>query len=231
MQPNPYQSHINKIFFGSVVWGIFYLHLFYDATRFQASYVGSVLGVPYSYELIYSIQIVFFSLLIYNLIQFTIGKKYSPFDVSRFFKVFIFASLIVSIIQGVLIHFNLSFHFGLIGYFVGRGSFLNETVEQGLFLYILYSTGLILMMIYLSLVLVYIYQLYKSNISFPFSMLLKIGMTLFIYGYSLGFSFSGFSFLTLAWMVLYLLFGFIVYLKTKYSLKALIVSIILLFIL
>lgn len=231
MQPNPYQSHINKIFFGSIVWGIFYLHLFYDATRFQSSYVGSVLGMPYSYELVYSIQIVFFSLLIYNFIQFTIGKKYSPFGLSRFFKVFIFAGLLVSIVQGVLIHFELSFHFGVIGYIVGRGSFINQVVLTGVHLYILYTIGLIMMMIYISLVLVYFYQLYKTNISFPFSMLLKIGIILFLYGYSLGFSISGFNIFSLMFLVLYLFFSLMVYLKTKYSLKALIVSLILLLIL
>lgn len=231
MQPNPYQSHINKIFFGSIVWGIFYLHLFYDATRFDQSYVGSVLGLPYSYELVYSVQIVFFSLLIYNFIQFTIGKKYSPFDISRFFKVFIFAGLLVSIIQGILIHFGISFHFGIIGYIVGRGAYVNPIVETSLHLYILYTIGLVSMLIYISLVLVYLYQLYKTNIAFPFSTLLKMGISLFLYGYSLGFSMSGFNFLTIGFMVIYLLFGFIVYLKTKYSLKALIVSLILLFIL
>jgi hypothetical protein len=231
MNQNQFNTHVNKIFFGSIIWGAFYLHLFFNATRWNETYLGSRLGVPFSYELVYAIQIVFFLFLNFNLFHYTIGKKYSAFDVDRFFRILIFIIIILILVQGVTLYFELPFHYGVIGYLVGRGELIHITAGTQVHLYIMYLAGLILSSIYISGVLVFLYQLYKMNQQLPFYIWLRIGIVLFIYGYTLGYSEAGFSFITLGLCTLYILIAYLIYIKTKYSIKALLVSLILLFLL
>ncbi|MDO9629316.1 MAG: hypothetical protein Q7I99_05385 [Acholeplasmataceae bacterium] len=231
MNPNPVNNNVNKIFFGSIIWGVFYLYPFFNESIWESTLFGSLFGGSYSYILVYAIQIVFFLFLNFNLYHYTIGKKYNLFDIDRFFRVFIFSALLVLVTQFLLILFNLSFHFGVIGYFIGQNNYSNLLVFESIWVYAFYTIGTILMSIYIAGILVYFYQVQKMNMEFPFSMLLRLLVSLFLYGLVLGTSPNGFNFVQLGFSILYILFAMLVYIKSKYSLKALFVSLIVLFLL
>jgi hypothetical protein len=229
LNSNPVYQHINKILIGSLLWTAFYLYVFFDETAWNATFFGELFQ-GYSYEVIYSIQIVFFGLLVINLYHFTVGKKYSQFDFSVFFKVLISSAMVVAITQFFLHYFNLDFHFGLIGYLTG--SRFNQTfVDASLLIYILYLIGTVLISIYIALCIVYIFQIQKMGKDIDSTILFRIGVALASLGWVLGSSPSGFDWTRLGFFALYILFACIVYLKTKYSLKAMMISILILFIL
>jgi len=231
MNPNPVNNNINKIFFGSIIWGVFYLYPFFNETIWDSTLFGSLFGSSYNYILIYAIQIVFFLFLNFNLYHYTIGKKYNIFDIDKFFKVFIFSALLVLLSQFLLILLNLSYHFGIIGYLIGQNNYSNMLVFESIWVYALYTVGTILMSIYIAGILVYFYQIQKMNMEFPFSMLLRLLVSLFLYGLVIATSPDGFNWIQLAFGVFYIFFSLLVYIKSKYSLKALFLSVIVLFIL
>jgi hypothetical protein len=231
MNPNPVNNNINKIFFGSIIWGVFYLYPFFDETIWDSTLFGSLFGGSYSYIFIYAIQIVFFLFLNFNLYHYTIGKKYNIFDLDKFFRVFIFSALLVLLSQFILILFDLSYHFGLIGYLIGQNNYSNLLVFESVWVYALYTIGTILMSIYIAGILVYFYQIQKMNMEFPFSLLLRLLVSLFFYGLVLATSPDGFNWIQLAFGVVYILFAVLVYIKSKYSLKALFLSLVVLFLL
>jgi hypothetical protein len=229
MHSNPVYQHINKILIGSLLWAAFYLYVFFDESAWNATFFGELFQ-GYSYEVIYLIQIVFFGLLVINLYHFTIGKKFSRFDFSVFFKVFIASAMVVAITQFFLHYFELDFHFGLIGYLTG--SRFNQTfVDASLLIYALYLIGTILISIYIALSIIYLFQIQKMGMDVDSTVLFRIGVALAALGWALGSSPSGFDWVRLGFFALYILFACIVYLKTKYSLKAMMISILILFIL
>lgn len=229
MNSNPVYQHINKILIGSLLWSAFYIYVFFNESTWNQTFFGELFQ-GYSYEVIYLIQIVFFGLLVINLYHFTVGKKYSQFDFSVFFKVFIASAILVAITQFVLHYFELDFHFGLIGYLTG--SRFNQTfVDASLFIYILYLIGTILISIYIALFLVYLFQIKKMGMDIDSTILFRAGVTLAAYGWVLGLSPSGFDWIRLAFFALYIVFACIIYLRTKYSLKAMLIALFILFIL
>jgi hypothetical protein len=231
MNHSPIASNVNKIFLGSMIWGAFYLYVFFDESSWNNTLFGQLFTNSYSIFMVYAIQIVFFLLLNFNLFHYTIGKKYNVFGMDQFFKVFIYTGLIVLIVQFVAIFFNIPSHFGLLGYFFGSSQLSHTFVNQSVWIYFLYLTASILMSIYIAGVLVYIYQIKKMNFTFPFSLTLRISVALFVYGLVIASNPLGFDWYQLGFSTLYILFGLLVYIKSKYSLNAFILSMIILFLL
>jgi hypothetical protein len=229
LNSNPVYQHINKILIGSLLWGAFYLYVFFDESAWNLTFFGELFQ-GYSYELMYMIQIIFFGMLVINLYHFTVGKKYSQFNFSVFFKVLIASSMLVAVTQFFLQYFELNFHYGLIGYLTG--SRFNQTfVDTSLLIYILYLMGTILISIYISLFIVYLFQIKKMGLDVDSTVMFRALVALAALGWVLGSSPSGFDWIRLAFFILYILFACIVYLRTKYSLKAMMISIVILFIL
>ena len=231
MTQNPVNNNLNKIFIGSLIWGVFYIQVFFNESTWSSSLFGQLFQNSYSYVFLYVIQIVFFFFLSFNLFHYTIGKKYSLFGIDQFFKVVIFSSLLVLIVQSILIYFDLPFHFGLIGYLSGNANIAQMFESPSNWIYILYSVSTILMSIYITGILVYVYQIKKMNLDLSFSMLVRIGVILYLFGLSLGATPDGFKWIQLGFGALYIIFAFLVYIRTKFSLKALFLSLIILFIL
>lgn len=231
MQKNPVMSNVNKILIGAILWGAFYLRLFFNEVDWNQTFFGTTFPGLYQTEILYGIQIVFFAILNLNLYHYTVGKRHAVLDVSRFFRVFIFTALIVLSVQTATLFLNIPFHYGIIGYLFGHGEFAQNINNQSWFIYGMYVLASMLMVLYIAGILVYVYQITKMKLSFPMVYVIRYVIALGLYALVLGFSPEGFDLYHMGLMMAYVLCALLVYIKTKYSLKALILSILLLFIL
>ncbi len=231
MQKNPVIGNVNKILIGAILWGAFYIRLFFNETSWNQTFFGSSFQGLYQSEILYGIQIVFFGILNLNLYHYTVGKRHAVLDISRFFRVFIFTALIVLIVQAATLFLEIPFHYGIIGYLFGDGLYSTTLIGQSYLLYGLYTLSSMLMVLYIAGILVYAYQITKMKLSFPMVYVIRFLIALGLYMLVLGYSSLGFDLYHMGFMMIYVFFALLVYIKTKYSLKALILSILLLFIL
>ncbi len=231
MQKNPVIGNVNKILIGAILWGAFYLRLFFDESSWNQTFFGSTFPGLYQSEVIYGVQIVFFSILNLNLYHYTVGKRHAVLDISRFFRVFIFSALVVLAVQAATLFLDIPFHYGIIGYLFGDGVFASSMANQSYLVYGLYTLSSMLMVLYIAGILVYAYQITKMKLAFPMVYVIRFFIALGLYALVLGYSSQGFDLYHMGFMMVYVLSALLVYIKTKYSLKALILSILLLFIL
>jgi len=160
-----------------------------------------------------------------------VGKRHAVLDISRFFRVFIFSALVVLSVQATTLFLNIPFHYGIIGYLFGQGEFAQNMSSQSWMIYSMYVLASMLMVLYIAGILVYFYQVTKMKLAFPMVYVIRYLIALGLYALVLGFSTQGINLYHMGLMMIYVLSALLVYIKTKYSLKALILSILLLFIL
>lgn len=231
MQKNPVVANVNKILVGAILWTVFYLRIFFDEVRWNQTFLGSTFDNLFEPHILFSIQIVFFGILNLNLFHYTVGKRHAVLDYPRFFKVLIFTALVVLIAQVVSLYGSIPFHYGLIGYFFGEGDYALYARELSWVIYLLYTLSSMMIVFYFAGVLIYLYQVIKMKLSFPSAYVFRYFIIIALYGLTLGYTPTGFNLYHLLLMSLYVLAALMVYIKTKYSLKALMLAIILLFIL
>jgi hypothetical protein len=231
MQKNPVVGNVNKILLGAILWTVFYLRLFFDEVRWNQTFFGQTVPNLYQMNILYGIQIVFFAILSLNLFHYTVGKRHAVLDLPRFFKVFIFSAGMVLIVQAVSLYLQFPSHYGVIGYLFGEGDYAVFTRSLPLSTYGLYVAATMIFVLYLTGVIVYLYQVIKMKLTFSLAYVIRYVMILGLYGLALGHTPLGFEWGQLGVMVVYVLAAFIVYIKTKYSLRALILAVFLLFIL
>lgn len=230
MQPSSLYPHVNKMLFGALIWTLFYIYVFFDTNAWNSSLFAGFFQNSYSYVLLYIIQFVFFLLLNVNLYTYTIGKKFNRFDIHLFFKVFIYAGVLVLLTQLIMVFYDLPFHYGFIGYFLGKSSIFGFAYDS-IGLYVLYMLSTWMLALYVALVLVYIFQIKKSNAIFNFTILYRFLVIILLMGIVLGTSQDGFNWIQLMMFSVYIAFSWIVYVKTKYNISALVVSLLILFLL
>jgi len=231
VQKNPVVAHVNKILIGAILWSIFYMRVYFDASTWDQTLFGSMFPNLYEPLILYGIQAIFFGILNLNLFHYTVGKRHAVLDYPRFFKVFIFIALIVLIAQTLSLYITIPFHFGLIGYFFGEGDYALYLRELPFYTYGIYLFAQMMLILYLSGILIYLFQVIKMKLTLGSAYGLRYLMILGLYGLTLGFTPLGFNLYHLILMVTYVFACFLVYVKTKYSLKALLLAIILLLIL
>lgn len=231
MQKNPVIANVNKILVGAILWTAFYIRIFFDETRWNQTFFGSSFVNQFDPHILFGIQIVFFGILNLNLYHYTVGKRHAVLDYPRFFKVLIFSALVVLIAQAVSLYGDIPFHFGLIGYFFGEGSYALYARELSLLIYVLYTLSSMMIVFYFAGVLIYLYQVMKMKLNLPSAYLFRYIIIIALYGLTLGYTPSGFNVYHLGLMTFYVLAALLVYIRTKYSLKALMLAILLLFIL
>lgn len=231
MQKNPVVGNVNKILLGAILWTVFYLRLFFDETRWNETFFGQTVPNLYQMNILYSIQIVFFAILNLNLYHYTVGKRHAVLDLPRFFKVFIFSALMVFLVQASSLYLDFPSHYGIIGYLFGEGDYAVFTRSLPALTYGLYVAGTMMFVLYLTGVIVYLYQVMKMKLNFSFAYVLRYIFILGLYGITLGHTPLGFGLEHLVVMSVYVLAAFLVYIKTKYSIRALMLAVFLLFIL
>lgn len=231
MQKNPVIGNVNKILLGAILWTVFYLRLFFDEARWNDTFLGQTIPNLYQLNILYGIQIAFFAILNLNLYHYTVGKRHAVLDLPRFFKVFIFSALMVFIVQAASLYLQFPTHYGIIGYLFGEGDYAVFTRSLPTLTYGLYVGGMMMFVLYFTGVIVYLYQVIKMKLTLSFAYLLRYLFIIGLYGITLGHTPSGFMLEHVIVMVVYVLGAFLVYIKTKYSLRALMLAVFLLFIL
>lgn len=231
MQKNPVVGNVNKILVGAILWTIFFIRLFFNETAWNQSFLGQTIPNLYQPNTLFAIELIFFGILNLNLYHYTVGKRHAVLDYSRFFKVFIFIALIVFLSQAASLYLHIPFHFGLIGFFFGEGEFALYQRSLPIETYLIYTASSMMLILYFSGVLIYLYQILKMKLTLSFAYFLRYLLIIFLYGVTLSYTPEGFNIYHLILMSLYVLAALLVYIKTKYSLKALVLAVILLFIL
>jgi hypothetical protein len=231
VQKNPVVAHVNKILIGAILWSIFYMRLYFNETDWNETLFGTTFPNLYQPLIRYGLQLIFFLILNLNLFHYTVGKRHAVLDYPRFFKVFIFIALTVFITQTVSIYLNIPFHFGLIGYFFGSGDYALFVRELPVYTYIVYMFSQMMMILYLAGVVIYLFQVLKMKLTLGFAYGLRYMMILGLYAFALGFTPVGFDLYHMILMIVYVFVAFLVYMRTTYSLRALLLAVILLFIL
>ncbi len=243
MYKTAFKGRLNQIYIGALTWGVFYLFVFHDSLRWSETVLG---GLEVRDTLLVGLvfQAVFFTILCVNLYTVVIGKKNSVFDAVKFIDVLVLTSLFVLVVYVVVRLMGLPFYLGFLRYafdYIIPGQ-LNQTNVVLDLAYIVASTVLF---IYLSGVVIFIYQMKKVYVSIAFMDYLRIGLTFALYGAVLMYqhhalietglivgdaeAFGIGMVLFMGLNVLYVLFGFLVYLRCRYSIRAVFVAMVLLF--
>jgi len=231
VQKNPVVGNVNKILVGAILWTLFFIRVFFNEAAWNDTFLGETLPNLYQPHILYLIQLIFFGILNINLYHYTVGKRHAVLDYARFFKVLIFIALVVFISQTISLYLDIPFHFGLIGYFFGEGDYALYQRSLSLETYLLYTASSMMLVLYFSGVLIYLYQVLKMKLTLSFAYLLRYLFIIFLYGVTLSYTPEGFNIYHLGLMSIYVLSALLVYIKTTYSLKALVLAVILLFIL
>ncbi len=219
---------MKKIFVGAVIWGIFYLYVFFDQNAWNETLFGQLFGGTYSPVLRYAIQATFFLILNVNLYTSVLGKRTVIFDSVKKLNVLILVSSIVLLVQIYAIRTQTPFHYGIIGYVCQRGTWTHGMLSP--FAYGLYTFSSIMLATYLAGILVYVYQIFRMGMGIPFFIVVRLLIVCLVYGLVLGHTPGGFDYASLLLQGLYVLTIFTVYLLTKHSFKGLLFSAVLLFI-
>jgi hypothetical protein len=221
-------SHVKKIFVGAIIWVIFYLYVFFDQNTWKETLFGQLFGNTYSPGLRYGIQAVFFLILNMNLYRTVLGKRTVIFDSVKKLNVLILVSSVVLVVQTYALYSRTPFHYGIMGYLYQRGTWTHGTLSP--FVYGLYTFSSIMLATYLAGLLVYVYQIFRMGFGIPFFIVIRLLIVAVVYGLVLGHTPGGFDYATLILQGLYVLTIFVVYLLTKHSIKGLVFSAFLLFI-
>ncbi len=225
-------SNVNKFLIGSIIWFIFVMFPFYSETRFLQTSFAQHFGLNYNIMTIYAIQLVFFLVLSLNMVFHTVGKKHSVVNAKRLMQLIIAALLVVGVTQTVSIYFNIEFHFGIVRYLFGNhNAFLMDNYRFDELTFSIYIIAQVMLLTYITSMIVYVFQLKKMNMDLAFTHLLRLGVGFFLYAYTLGFAFELFSFMRLFLYSFYILAAIIIYVKTSYSLKAMLIGVFLLMVL
>lgn len=219
---------MKKIFVGAIIWGIFYVYVFFDQNTWNETLFGQLFGNTYSPTLRYAIQALFFLILNVNLYTSVLGKRTVGFDSVKKLNVLILVSAVVLLIQIYALRTRTPFHYGIIGYVYQKGTWTHGMLSP--FVYGLYTVSSILFATYLAGVLVYVYQIFRVGSGIPFFIIVRLLIVALVYALVLGHTPGGFDYVSLLLHGLYVLTIFIVYLLTKHSIKGLLFSAVLLFI-
>ncbi len=230
MKTSVVMNRVNRIFIGSILWGIFYLNIFYSVFNWNNTLFGELFTGSYSYAIIYSIKAVFFIAVSINLYLTTVGKSNGIINLGKILNVVIFTSMIVLVIQWFILINNYAFHFGLFGYIFGNPSYSKLLDLTDVTIFVIYTIGNVFEYIFIAGIIVYLYQLYKMSVTLDFMYYVRIGVILIIYLACLGITINGFDTLTMVFSIGYILCGVFVYIRSKYSLGLMYLSIILLLI-
>ena len=221
MKAKVVKNRINRILIGAIIWGIFYLNVFYDDFIWDHTFIGELFTSSYSSYGVYSIKIIFFFLVSINLYSTTVGKANSVFNAIKALNIIIFSSLLVLVVQWYLIDSGGVFHYGFFGFLFGDNSYSHLLEDDNLIVYTLYVFSNYFEYVYYAGIVIYLYQLYKTKFSFELMYLVRIAMIIYIYSLSLGTNIQGFELSYLIYAYIYIGFGLIVYIKSKYSLASL----------
>lgn len=209
------KNRISRIFYGALVWAVFYYYVFYDATEWnEETLLGNDFGVRHSMALAYGIKFVFFTLVGLNLYKTTLGKSKGIFTLNRVLNVLILATLVSFILQFVLYQADIYAFKGLIGWVYNHEAPYHL---DGRFLFMMVSH--IVELLYMGMVVIFMFQLYKSKKTVPFMFKVRLGIIGFIYLFALSFHhFSESEFLPFLIGSIYLFIALMVYVKTQYNL-------------
>lgn len=221
-------SQVKKIFVGAIIWSIFYLYVFFDRNAWSETLFGRLFDDTYSPALRYTIQAIFFLILNVNLYNSVLGKRTVTFDTVKKLDVLVLVSSVVLLAQAYALYTGTPFHYGVLGYVYQHGSWTHGSLSP--FAYGLYTFATIMLSAYLAGILVYVYQIFRMGFSIPFFTVLRLVIVALLYGLVLGRTPEGFDAATLIMQGLYVLTIFIAYLVTRHSLKGLLFSAFLLFI-
>ncbi len=241
-----FKNRLNQIYLGAFIWGIFYLFVFFDSSMWSYTVVG---GFFSENTLLVGLlfQAVFFCVLNINLYSVVIGKRNSVFNFIKFIDVFILTTLFIVLSYGVVRLLGLPFHLGFlryaIDYIIPSGG-LNHT---NLIIDVAYIVASIMMFIYLTGIAIFLYQMKKVYVSPSLMDYLRILLVFILYGAVLMHQHQGLIetrlfigeleafnnglILFLILNVLYVCFGLFIYLRSKYSFKAVFLAMVLLFLL
>ncbi len=246
-----FKRRLNQIYLGALIWGVFYLVVFHDSSRWSETVVGNLMNDESMLKNGLLFQAVFFMVLSIQLYTVVIGKKNSVFDIVKFFDVLVMTSIFVLLVYTVVRLFGLPFHVGvlrIVSEWHVSGSSGDLMAEESLS-YVLAS---MMLLVYLTGVLIFLYQMKRMSVSTSFMDNLRIGLTFVLYGAVLlyqyqalvetdlivghrglfpngAFELGPMLVMFLVLNVLYVWFGFFVYVKSRYSFRAVFVAIALLF--
>ncbi len=217
---------IERVFYGAIVWGVFYLYLFGNESVWNDhSIAGSIFNIPYSLTYALVFKLVFFSLAGFNFYRSTLAKGKGVFSFQRALNV-----VIVSLTLALLVQFITAEWLGN-GSFKGFTGLLLGENPPPLHIGMMTIVARLFEMAYLSFLVMYLYQLVQSNMALSFMSKFRFLLVFLIYGMTL-FIPEGDAFVFTSGIIylLYLFLAFYIYKKTQYNLALSLLSIVILII-
>lgn len=225
-------SHqINRMMLHSTVWAVFALHIFYYETAWNQTFLGEFFLIPYSTLLVYTIAIGYFTVLNVNLYFSVLGKKNNLFGIKQVFSILIWVLPVLLVSQFVMINLARPFHLGLFGYYFESAGYVNIVFPIDAFAFVLYALSMALCSVYTAGIIVYFIQFSKMRIKIGFMGVVRYMVTLFLLALVMANTPSGFHLDALVFTAIYIGIGIVIYLRYKYSLRALVFAILVLFLL
>lgn len=209
------QSRINRIFYGALIWAIFYVYVYAQPDVWnKETLLGAVFNITYSREIAEVFKIGFFIFFGFNLYKTTLGKTKGYISYNRLMNILILAAIIKLLIQ--IFTFNLfddeSF-MGLFGYLFNTDA---RYYQSSYFL--LYLLGNVLELLTIMMIIIFYYQLKKSHIHLPTMITLRIWIIALLFGYTFFINnLVEYNIVNGIVNLLYLSIIMIVYVKTRYN--------------
>lgn len=209
MKKSSINNRISRVFIGSIIWLAYFLYAFSHETLWDATLFQSITNLAYSTTLAYVIASVFFAFAGYNLYRSSLSKSQGSATLQNFLHVLIVALIVKLLVQFFVYEYGgLYAFYGLIGmlvtdeYALGEGSIL-----------LFYQ---FFQLLYITLVILFIYQLKKARVTlssmnkFKFMIVLIIYTTTLMLNTPVG--------LNLFISAFYIILALMIYKKTKYNL-------------
>ncbi len=239
MQKAEIRNRLHRIFIGTLIWGTFHVLIMQDGRAWFAAMEETFDASLFMAALF--IQAVFFMILNLDLYISIIGKRQSPLSIDKVFNVIIVTTLFMLLLHVVALFFDLPAHLGL-----ARSLQETASLQDGL-MQAAYMFSTIMILAYVTGFFIFLYQLQKVSFKPTFMdivrILLVLGIlgvvwydqTVFIEDLSIvlvsqgAYEQSALPVVLVVSAFLYALFTLLVYRFSHYSLKAVWLALILLF--
>lgn len=175
------QSRINRIFYGALIWAVFYVYVYAQPHVWDnETLLGAVFNIAYSKEIAEIFKIGFFIFFGFNLYKTILGKTKGYISYNRLMNILILAAVIKLAIQ--VIAFSLlddDAFMGLFGYLFNTEARFYQSSY-----FLLYLIGNVLELLTFMMIIIFYYQLKKSHIHLPTMITLRIWIIALLFGYT-----------------------------------------------